>query len=176
MRSAIKSRCPICEKEIEFIYQTEEIPFFSDILLISGSCPCGYRYTDTLILEENEPAEWKIMVEGAEDLSIRVIRSASGIMEIPELGVTVEPGPICEAFISNIEGVIDRVEQVLNSLLGWTEGEEREIVENRIREVEDVRAGVLPITLIIRDPTGNSTIISEKAEKRPLDAEDLDKD
>ncbi|MDI6719809.1 MAG: ZPR1 zinc finger domain-containing protein [Methanomicrobiales archaeon] len=172
MRSVLQSRCPICENEIEFLYQTEEIPYFSKVLLVSGSCPCGFRYTDTMILEENEPSEWAVRVEAVEDLSIRVIRSACGHLEIPELGVLVEPGPICQGFVSNVEGVLDRVGDVLAGVLSWAEGEERERATNLLLDLDEVRAGALPITLIVRDPTGNSAIVSDKAERRLLEAEE----
>ncbi len=172
MRSVLQSRCPICEKELEFLYQTEEIPYFSKILLVSGSCPCGFRYTDTMILEENEPSEWTLRVETVEDLSIRVIRSACGCLEIPELGVLVEPGPICQGFVSNVEGVLDRVGQVLGGVLSWAEGEERERATALLQALDEVRAGALRITLILRDPSGNSAILSEKADKRILEAEE----
>ncbi|MBQ4597113.1 MAG: hypothetical protein IJB12_01770, partial [Methanocorpusculum sp.] len=43
MRQIVTAPCPDCGKEIKFIYDTENIPYFSDILLISGVCECGFR-------------------------------------------------------------------------------------------------------------------------------------
>ena len=47
------------------------------------------------------------------DLDARVIRSSSGTLRIPELGVDIEPGFASESYISNVEGVLDRVEGVV---------------------------------------------------------------
>ena len=57
---------------------------------------------------------------------VRVVRSASARVEIPEIGVEIDPGPACEGFVSNVEGVIDRIDDVVSGVLTWAEGEERE--------------------------------------------------
>ena len=73
MQSIVQGRCPYCEREIQYLYQTENIPFFSDILIVSGRCECGYRHADTMVLGESEPARWELAVEGPEELAVRVV-------------------------------------------------------------------------------------------------------
>lgn len=165
MRCVLPNRCPSCDKEIEIVYQTEDIPYFSKVLLVSGTCDCGYRYADTMILSESEPVGYTCEIEGVEDLSIRVVRSSRGTLDVPEIGVRIEPGPACEGFITNVEGVFDRIDGVLQGVLSWAEGEEREKAEELRASIADIRAGSMPVTLIVEDPTGNSAIISEKAIK-----------
>jgi zinc finger protein len=168
VRNVVQGRCPYCEREIQYLYQTENIPYFSDILIVSGRCECGYRHADTMILDGGEPARWEIRVEGPEDLNARVVRSASGAMRIPQLGVEIDPGPACEGFVSNVEGVLGRIDDVVAGVLTWAEGEERENALTLRTRIELAREGSLPFTLTIEDPTGNSAIISPKAEKTPL--------
>lgn len=127
MRTVVPGPCPTCNNEIEYLYTTENIPYFSDILIISAICDsCGYKYVDTQLLRSNEPVRYEVSVDTEEDLGIRVVRSMSASLEIPELGVRIDPGPACQGFVSNIEGVLDRVEQIIEGALLWGEGEERE--------------------------------------------------
>mgnify|MGYP006268883407 CR=1 FL=1 len=168
MRSVVPGRCPYCEREIQYLYQTENIPYFSDILIVSGRCECGYRHADTMVLTGGEPARWEIQVEGPEDLMARVVRSASGTMKIPEIGVEIDPGPACEGFVSNVEGVLDRINEVVAGVLTWAEGEERENALVLRTRIELAREGSLPFNLSLEDPTGDSAIISPKAIKTPV--------
>jgi zinc finger protein len=165
LRCVLPNRCPLCDKEIVTVYQTEDIPYFSKVLLVSGNCDCGYRYADTMILSELDPVGYTCHIEGVEDLSIRVVRSSRGMVEVPELGVRIEPGPACEGFITNVEGVLDRIDGVLEGVLAWSDGEEREKAEELRALIAEIRTGTMPLTLIIEDPSGNSAIISEKAVK-----------
>jgi zinc finger protein len=170
VQSVVPGRCPYCEREIQYLYQTENIPYFSDILIVTGRCECGYRHADTLILAGGEPARWEFRVEGPEDLNARVVRSASGTVRIPELGVEIDPGPACEGFVSNVEGVLERIDDVLAGVLTWAEGEERENALALRTRIGLAREGSLPFTLSIEDPTGNSAIVSEKARKTEIPA------
>lgn len=168
MKQALKGPCPLCGTEIEYIYQTENIPYFSDILLMCGLCEaCGFRLTDTMILTGNEPVRYEFEVVAVEDLSARVARSTSGRIEIPELGVTIEPGPACQGFVSNVEGVLARVEDAIKTVLLSADDDERRSALDGLKTIAEAREGKIPFTLIIEDPSGNSAIISERACKAP---------
>jgi zinc finger protein len=172
VRTVVTGPCPVCSTDIEYLYQTENIPYFKGILIISACCPsCGWRYNDTQLLENAEPSRWELRVDSEEDLNIRVVRSTNGILRIPELGVRVDPGPACEGFISNVEGVICRVEAVLDNLISWNDDdpEEREKALALKEKLGMVREGALPITLIIDDMTGNSAILADKAKVTPIE-------
>lgn len=169
MRTVLPGPCPVCNTDIEFIYETQNIPYFSDIVIISALCPaCGFRYTDTQVLSEREPSRWEMAVREPDDLNIRVVRSARGTVIIPELGARIDPGPACEGFVSNIEGVIDRFESVADGVIACGDEEERDGAIIFKEKVARVRHGTLEITLIIEDPSGNSAIVSERAVKEPL--------
>lgn len=166
MRRVIVAPCPYCSSEIEYLYQTEEIPYFSDVLLTTAICnSCGFRSVDVMVLGEGDPVRYEFSVAEPEDLYARVVRSTSGLIEIPELGILVEPGPACEGFISNVEGVLQRFEEVIDRILSWAEGEERDNALALRDKIREAREGKVPFTLIVQDVDGNSAIIHPAAVK-----------
>ncbi len=172
MRTTVPGPCPSCNTEIEYLYQTENIPYFSDILIISATCAaCGYRYTDTQLLKEADPVRYEMPVTTTADLDVRVVRSMSGALEIPELGVRIDPGPACEGFVTNVEGVLARIKRIVEGTLLWANDDERERARQILADIANIRAGSCPVTLILQDPRGNSAIISDNAQKREYQAE-----
>ena len=165
MRRVIVAPCPICKKEIQYIYNTERIPYFSEVMLASAVCDCGFRSVDTLVIGDGEPVRYTLRVEEPEDLSARVIRSSVGTMEIPEFGISVNPGPMCEAFISNVEGVLMRFDNALDTILLSADEDEKEKIYALKKRIADARDLKESFTLIIQDLDGNSAIVSKKAVK-----------
>ncbi len=166
MQTVIPGPCPCCNTQIEYLYKTENIPYFSDILIISAVCPeCGYKFVDTQLLKHGEPARYTVAIGAEEDLAIRVIRSMSASIEIPELGVRIDPGPQCQGFVSNVEGVLDRIETVVKGALNWGNDVEKENAAALLGDIVKVKAGTFPVTLILEDPCGNSGIESDRAKK-----------
>jgi zinc finger protein len=165
VRTEVPGPCPVCQTEIKYLYQTDEIPYFFEILIISALCPsCGYRIADTQLLRNAEPSRWEFGIETPDDMMIRVIRSMNGTISIPELGIRIDPGPACEGFISNVEGVLNRIGKVLDSLHSWAESDdERERIRRLQESLEKVKEGKLAVTLIIEDLSGNSAIIADRA-------------
>lgn len=172
METRVPGPCPCCNTEIDYLYKTENIPYFSDILIISAICPaCGYKFVDTQLLKHGEPSRYTLAVRSADDLSIRIVRSMGASIEIPELGVRIDPGPLCQGFVSNVEGVLDRIEQVVKGALQWGNEVERENAAALLADIVRVKAGTFPITLILEDPDGNSGIESERAVKEKYEPE-----
>ena len=177
MNLTTNASCPVCSAEMQFCWETQDIPHFGEAMIIAGICSCGFRHSDTILLTQKEPVRCTLAVETIDDLDARVIRSSSGTIRVPELGVDVEPGFASESYISNVEGVLDRIEGIVcfatrsareaENLEGATRGEL--ILEN----IKLARKGEFPITLILEDPLGNSDIDSEKAVKSPLTDEDI---
>jgi zinc finger protein len=166
VQTVVPGPCPCCNTDIEYLYKTENIPYFSDILIISAVCPsCGYKFVDTQLLKHGEPARYTVPVVTADDLAIRVVRSMSASIEIPELGVRIDPGPVCQGFVSNVEGVLDRIETVVKGALSWGNEVEKENAAALLADIARVKAGTFPVTLILEDPSGNSGIIADTAIK-----------
>jgi zinc finger protein len=173
VQTVVPGPCPCCNTDIEYLYKTENIPYFSDILIISAICPeCGYKFVDTQLLKHGEPARYTVAIAAEEDLSIRVIRSMSASIEIHELGVRIDPGPVCQGFVSNVEGVLDRIETVVQGAFSWGTDEEKENATALLANIAKVKAGTFPITLILEDPSGNSGIESERTKKEAYSPEE----
>jgi zinc finger protein len=150
----------------------DNIPFFGEVMNITSICDCGFRYSDTLILAQRRPVHYEMKIKAVEDLDARVVRSTSGTIRIPELGIDIEPGAASESFISNIEGVIERVEDILHNVTLWGEEEKTKRAKELLSIFQNVRSGEYEISVIIEDPMGNSAIIADNATKRALTEEE----
>lgn len=167
-----KSICPLCSKEVVTNWVQDNIPFFGEVMHITSLCECGFRYTDTLIMAQHKPVHYEMAIKTCDDIDARVVRSTSGTIRIPELGVDIEPGPASESFISNIEGVLDRVADILEMVVRWNEDGKIQRAQELLLTIEKIKAGEFGITVIIEDPLGNSAIISENAICRELTEEE----
>ncbi len=147
---------------------------FGPVLLSVTACrSCGYRHTDVFSLSSHDPSSVKIRVGSTEDLKIHVVRGNTGTVLVPELGVSIHPGLNNEGFISNVEGVLARIEDVLRFLSGSLEERRRKRADLLLNRVQRAREGKLRFTIVLKDPFGNSTIISNKAKKRRIGAREL---
>ncbi len=174
MEYHFEGKCPLCSSDIAVKWYFDKIPYFEEILCISSTCKCGFKYSDTMVLSQKGPVQYELQVSKIEDLDTRVVRSTSGSIYIPELGVDIEPGALSEAFISNVEGVLDRVEGVVEIAKSWVETEQqKQKAEEVLMAIAAVKKGEKTVTLIIKDPLGNSAIVSEKAKKRALSEEEI---
>ncbi|MEM2059329.1 MAG: ZPR1 zinc finger domain-containing protein [Archaeoglobaceae archaeon] len=165
--------CPVCGRELRLVVTTYEVPFFDKVLLTSISCECGFKHADSIVLGEKEPTRFKIRIN-EKNLFAKVIRSTSGTIRIPELGVTIEPGPASQAFITNLEGILERVANIVRTLMRWNEGDEEKIsrCESILRRIEDTLVGKDELTLILEDPFGNSLILSDESFREVISREE----
>ncbi|HDJ96707.1 MAG TPA: ZPR1 zinc finger domain-containing protein, partial [Candidatus Aenigmarchaeota archaeon] len=122
---------------------------------------------------QKEPLEFSLKVKKAEDLKIRVVRSSSGTIEIPEFGVKIEPGPQAQGYVTNVEGILLRIEEVLIDQIKVLKGKRKRKAKEVLEKVKKARGGKFNFTLIIKDPLGNSVIVSKKARKRKLEEEEI---
>ncbi|UZE92802.1 MAG: ZPR1 zinc finger domain-containing protein [Methanosarcinales archaeon] len=172
----MKSSCPMCGEELVFRWRPDEIPYFGEIMHISATCKCGFKHADTLILGVQEPVRYELIVSSSEDLDTRVIRSTSGTIRIPELGIDVEPGPASESFVTNIEGVLERIKDIVKMTRKWTEDDVKlKRIDEVLGTIEGAKSGDAQLTIIIEDPLGNSAILSERATHRSLTKEEISK-
>ena len=164
-------KCPACGKEtLKLTTTIQTIPYFGEILLLSAYCEnCKFKHSDVFSVEQKEPACYKLTVEEEKDLNARVIRSSSGTIEIPELGIKMEPGPASQGFITNVEGILLRMEEIVKAQKILVK--EKKKLE-RLNELEQklnlAMEGRLKLTIVLKDPLGNSAILSRKAKKRKL--------
>jgi len=140
--------CPICggKNTLKAIQHIHEIPYFGKVMESTIICEkCGYRNADVMILEDRPPKLYTVKVENEKDLFTRVVRSKSGTIELEEIGVKIEPGPAAEGFITNIEGVLERVRETLLMAREFRrqEGDEEAVkkADEILQYIEDVKEG-----------------------------------
>ena len=156
------STCPSCGEQtfhiVEFTYKT---PFFDEILIISGRCiKCGYRLFDIFNVKEHEPVRFILKVEKPIDLNSLVVRSRTGTILIPELGIAIEPGVTASPYITTVEGVLYRVLDVLEAY----REENSEAYMRTKKAIEEAIGGRTKFTFILEDPFGNSLLIPKRRE------------
>jgi zinc finger protein len=165
--------CPVCHCALEMRWHQDNIPYFGDVMEISTVCTCGYRFADTLILSQKEPVRHTMKVSTADHMCTRVIRSTSGTVRIPEWGLDIEPGPASEGYVSNVEGILDRVERIVRMARKWAEkDEEVQRADELLAEIDAAREGKACFTLVIEDPLGNSAIVDSCVQIEPLTSEE----
>ncbi len=165
--------CPVCGKELRIVMTTYDTPFFGKVLLTSISCDCGFKHADAIVTEVKEPVRFTIKIN-KDNLFTKVIRSTSGTIRIPEIGIEIEPGPASQAFITNLEGILARVEDIVKMARRWNEGDEEKVrvCDEILRRIRDTVEGKDELTLILEDPLGNSLILSDEAFRERLKEEE----
>ena len=164
-------RCPLCGGEGTFRVRgrVDDIPYFGETMETLMSCDnCKFRHADVMCLGERAPMRYEFKIASGDDLLVRVVKSSTGTIELPELGITVEPGPASDGYVSNIEGVLDRVEEAIKFAIEGAGATKRRCGEGKLKRLEEVRSGKRVARLIVVDPFGYSAIIDERAKKRKL--------
>jgi len=159
--------CPFCgNKTLTLVEEQREIPYFGIAYLFSMDCSsCDYFKADIEFEKQQKKAKYKLDIDSEEDMKIRIIKSSNATIKIPRI-ITITPGPMSNGYITNVEGIINRVEKVLKDKLETEDdNSKKKKLKNMIKKLQKVKWGNEKLTLIIEDPTGNSAIISDKAIK-----------
>lgn len=167
--------CPSCNRKTLRVNNTViSIPYFGEVLDFTILCSnCGYKRADIMPIEVKEPSRYSLNVESACDVSIRIVKSSTCTIRIPELGIKVEPGPLSEGYISNVEGLLSRISKVI--FMGMKMGQDEEKVKGQelIDKIDKLIEGRETVCIILEDPLGYSAIASDKAIKETLSEEEL---
>lgn len=171
MPTELKSqKCPICSKNTLTLREEEiDVPHFGRTYIFSMLCDgCGYRKADLEAGEQKEPCRYTFEIKDEKDLNVKIVKSGEAMLKLPNI-LTMEPGSASEGFITTLEGVLERVKAVLESTEEAEEdADAKKKVQNMIKKVNRAMAGQEPLKIILEDKTGNSAILSEKAERRKL--------
>ena len=169
-------KCPACAIEgvAKSIMKELEIPHFGKVMETTIICPsCGFKHSDIISLEQNDPAKYVLEIN-KNNLSIRVVRSQSATVIIPEVGVKVEPGPKSEGYVTNVEGVLTRFESAVKKALNLFDDEEsQKNATTALESIQELKKGNGTATLIMLDPFGQSNVVSEKVEILEIPEEEL---
>ncbi|MFC1768957.1 ZPR1 zinc finger domain-containing protein [Nanoarchaeota archaeon] len=164
--------CPMCKgNSLALVQEEVEIPFFGKTFIFSMTCTnCKYHKSDIEAAEQKEPVKLSIDVESEEDLKIRIVKSAAATVKIPHLG-SITPGPAANGYVTNIEGIFTRLKEQIENVKEADDDEtNKKKAKNMLKKIGKILWGQEKSKLIIEDPTGNSAIISEKAQKSSLKA------
>jgi zinc finger protein len=172
----MKTNCPVCngKNTMDVITRTENIPYFGDIMESLVSCQkCGYKHSDVICLEQKTPIRYALTIK-KDKLSTRVVKSQTATISIPELGLKVEPGPKSIGYVSNIEGVLNRFQEAVETAINLFEDDESQKNGKTIlKQIEDVRIGNMTVEIIIEDPFGHSVIAHPEVDKRELTLDEI---
>ncbi len=136
---------------------------------------CDFKHADVMHLGEREPMRHDFRIKSEADMMVRVVRSSTGTIKVPELGVTVTPGPKSDGYVSNIEGVLDRIETALKLAIKNVDSTRRRRGEAKLKKLKQIRHGEKIADLILMDPFGHSAIIDERVKKRKLTKKEIAK-
>ncbi len=162
--------CPIChEKTLTLREEEMDIPYFNKIFIFSMTCSaCKYHKSDGEAAEHQEPVKFTIDISTEDDLKVRVVKSSEATIKIPHV-ISIEPGTNSDGFVSNIEGILNRVMNVIEATRDCEEDEDKKKkAKNLLKKLNKVLWGQETLRIIIEDPSGNSAIISDKAVKSKL--------
>ena len=169
-------KCPACAVGgvAKSIMKEIEIPHFGKVMETTIQCPsCGFKHSDIIALEQNDPAKYVLEIN-KNSLSVRVVRSQSATVIIPEIGVKVEPGPKSEGYVTNVEGVLTRFESaVKKALMLFEDNESQKNGKKALNQIQELKKGEGTATLIILDPFGQSNVVSENVEILEIPEEEL---
>lgn len=166
MEKLEKQPCPFCHKKDLTLAQEEtDIPFFGKTFVFSMDCSnCKYHKSDVESAELKDPVKIVFTIESQKDLNVRVVKSAAATVKIPQMRMDVRPGPASDGFITNIEGILNRFEKIIEEQRDSAEDAKiKKHAKNLLKKLRKVKWGDIPLKVVIEDESGNSAIISEKA-------------
>ncbi|MDO8655954.1 MAG: ZPR1 zinc finger domain-containing protein [Nanoarchaeota archaeon] len=163
-------QCPFCgEKKMVLREEDMDIPYFGKVFVFSMECEaCGTKKSDVEPMEPKEPCRYTLEVTSEDDLNIRVVKSGEATVKIPHV-ITMEPGPASSGYVTNVEGLLQKVKEIVQSTIDVEDDEgAAKKAKNMVKKLNRVMAGQEPIKIIIEDPSGHSAIISDKAQKSKI--------
>lgn len=184
--------CPICSVsgQVKMITHIDEIPYFGEHTQLTLMCnDCGWTQTDFIPAEGKKAGGWTLCLDDPSKLRARVVRSSSCTVLIPELDLQVNPGSSSTGYVSNVEGVILRFQDIIamvqRDVMAQLEegGEEEALLEEQLQTLVNLtlrlhalsEEGGTPLTLELLDPHGHSMILHEDAVERPLSEDELER-
>jgi zinc finger protein len=129
-----------------------------------------------------------MIIDSAEKLTARVVRSSSCTVLVPELDLQVNPGSSSTGYVSNVEGVLNRFQEIINmverdlaSQFDGATDDERSDLMDQMATLQGMsltlsqlgQADSDSITLELLDPHGHSMILHPDAVERDLSAEEI---
>ncbi|MEX2717205.1 MAG: ZPR1 zinc finger domain-containing protein [Candidatus Sigynarchaeota archaeon] len=158
--------CPSCGKPAlsQKVHFYKEPRSKDEMLFFITLCEaCAFKKTEIMPVAPSTHAKsnhYRISIKDPKDLEIKIFRASTGSIEIPELEIKLEPGPSAEFFITNIERILLKFKESCQFLLrNDPEPSAKEILEKRIRELDECLAVKREFTVLIDDQEGFSYVL-----------------
>ena len=132
---------------------------------------CKYHKADVESTEQKEPVKFEFEISSEDDMKVRVVKSAEATVKLPHLA-TISPGPAAQGYVTNIEGILNRVKYQIEAAKEAEEDKKK--AKNLLKKLLNITWGKEKQKIIIEDPSGNSAIISDKAVKNSLKAKKVE--
>jgi zinc finger protein len=160
--------CPTCDNDdAKLVSHLLDIPFYKDFMMLNLNCrQCGYRSSDFYNLDSKGYTRYEYLVDSSTDDTTKIVRAKGGIVNIPELGIKIEPVNEPVSWIRNVEGVLRDMRKKLILLVNDPENAtmKKHAIE-RLELLDEMLNYQIPFTLIVEDPDGNSLILPAVKDK-----------
>jgi len=169
--------CPLCHEKTLILTEREvEVPYFGKVYLFSMTCnSCKYHKADVEMTEQKDPVKYEFEISSEDDIKVRVVKSSEATVKLPHLA-TITPGPASQGYVTNIEGILNRVKYQIESAKEIEEDDEsKKKAKNLLKKITRIIWGQEKQKILIEDPSGNSAIISDKAVKSHFKVKSADK-
>jgi len=164
-------KCPICKKNsATIIEETYNIPNFGRCFLMSMNCSnCNFHKADIESEETKPPCRYTFTIKNKSDLNVKVVKSSKATIKIPKLRLSITPDPSSTGYFTNIKGILSRFKKIIEEQRDSAEDQDiKKKTKNLLKKLWKVECNDLELKIIIEDPSGNSTILSDKAEHTKL--------
>ncbi len=168
--------CPLCNEKTLILTEREiEVPYFGKVYLFSMTCNnCKYHKADVEATEQKEPVKYEFEISNEEDMKVRVVKSSEATVKLPHIA-TISPGPAAQGYVTNIEGILNRVKYQIEAAKEMEEDDDaKKKAKNLLKKLTKITWGQEKQRLIIEDPSGNSAIISDRVIKSNLKAKNIE--
>lgn len=158
----IESMCMNCEKNGITRMLLTKIPFFREVIIMSFSCPhCGLKNSEIQSAGQiqEKGSKYTLRVETKKDLNRQVIKSDYCSCKFAELDVEI---PAKRGQLTNVEGLLSQIRDDLSVDQPARQHADPDTYAKLVPFIakleEAINGDILPLTLIVDDPSGNSWV------------------
>ena len=160
--------CPKCRKKAVLTELIQDIQNFGETLISNLHCEhCGFNFNDVMSSSTHKPVHFIAKIEKENDLKIKIIKSSSSFVSIPELGVEVFPSPSSDGYISNIEGLLERVKESIQF------ADNRKASQNKLEQIQKAMNGKIKFSVELKDIFGHGALVGNNVQKKNLSEKEI---
>ncbi|MFH1664278.1 MAG: ZPR1 zinc finger domain-containing protein [archaeon] len=162
--------CPECKGKAVMTELIKEIPFFGRTLFSNLRCTeCSFNLNDVSSDEEKKPMRFTARIESEKDLFTKIVKSSTSTVFVPEIGARIEPTVNSQGYFTNIEGLLNKIEESLSfTVFEEEERDAQKMKEKTTKRINDAKEARIPFKVIVEDPFGNGALIGKNVKKEPL--------